>query len=135
MEFISISSIECRMSAKVPWSPSYSTILILGVACTDTIFGPECGPCPDGWVGDGTKDNCTETCQTDPCFPGVECLDGPVGPICGLCPAGYQGNGAECIDIDEVGHLLEKADHYALSETQFTLPFLSEITQSPLQLR
>ena len=70
--------------------------------CTDTIFGPECGPCPAGYSGDGKKNNCTVTCALDVCFEGVECTDTPTGPVCGSCPVGYQGNGKECIDIDEV---------------------------------
>lgn len=66
------------------------------------MFGPECGPCPRGYRGDGTKVNCTATCLLDPCYDGVRCTDTPTGPICGSCPPGFQGDGEECIDIDEV---------------------------------
>lgn len=77
-----------------------------GVGCTDTLLGPVCGPCPDGYVGDGSKENCTETCTLDPCFSSVVCTDTTSGPVCGPCPAGYEGDGTDCLDIDEVQYLL-----------------------------
>lgn len=43
----------------------------VGIRCTDTPEGPRCGPCPEGYVGDGV--NCTKriTCREQPCFPGM----------------------------------------------------------------
>lgn len=93
------------------FTPSYSIISLqrlryVGVECTDTIFGPECGPCPWGYVGDGTSNNCTETCLLDPCFASVGCTDTPTGPECGSCPPGYEGDGIECMDVNEVSTTL-----------------------------
>lgn len=60
-----------------------------------SVNGPQCGPCPAGYTGDGR--NCTRPlCQFSPCFIGVECTDTPEGPRCGPCPTGYTGDGREC---------------------------------------
>ena len=84
-------------------APKYAWYYNLsGVECTDTMFGLECGPCPYGNSGNGTKNNCIETCELDPCYEGVRCTDTNTGPVCGDCPVGWQGDGIECIDIDEV---------------------------------
>lgn len=88
-----------------PVFPLSSLLCSVGVECTDTIMGPVCGVCPDGYTGDGTKNNCTETCALDPCFTDVTCSDTVTGPECGPCPAGFEGDGIECLDIDEVGNI------------------------------
>lgn len=68
------------------------------VECRDTNDGPVCGPCPQGFKGDGRfceRDACSE----DPCYPGVQCYDADAPPFfrCGPCPEGYRGDGINCI--------------------------------------
>lgn len=42
----------------------------LGVRCQDTVDGFRCGPCPDGYVGDGQR--CRPPgCETNPCYQGA----------------------------------------------------------------
>lgn len=46
--------------------------------CYDAESGYYCGPCPDGYEGDGTRYGCRPKrtgCETNPCFPGVQCQD------------------------------------------------------------
>ncbi|XP_014469756.1 PREDICTED: cartilage oligomeric matrix protein [Dinoponera quadriceps] len=69
-----------------------------GVDCRDTSRGPQCGPCPPGFTGNGRV--CTKihiiTCIDRPCYPGVQCYDVSSGYRCGVCPSGYAGNGEKC---------------------------------------
>lgn len=71
--------------------------------CLDTSDGYQCGACPQGMTGNGTKFGCRPIeCADNTCFPGVECVDSAAGFQCGSCPDGYKGNGSHCTDIDEV---------------------------------
>lgn len=42
----------------------------VGVQCTDTPQGPQCGPCPSGYTGDGRTCTKLSGCDDRPCFPG-----------------------------------------------------------------
>ena len=68
------------------------------VDCRDTTDGPECGPCPPGYKGNGR--HCErDACGDEPCFEGVSCyptLD-PPHYKCGPCPAGFRGDGLTCM--------------------------------------
>lgn len=78
--------------------------LVLGVRCYDTVEGAQCGPCPQGYDGDGRSCTRRQTCQQGSCYPGVQCApsDSPPYYRCGPCPEGYTGNGTDCKDEDEV---------------------------------
>ncbi|MFT7811782.1 thrombospondin-4-B-like [Arapaima gigas] len=82
--------------------------------CINTEAGIVCGPCPDGYTGDGVNCDDVDECQFKPCFPGVRCTNTAPGYRCERCPWGYtgqavQGVGAQyaqnhkqvCSDIDE----------------------------------
>ena len=68
------------------------------VECRDTYDGPVCGPCPNGFKGDG-KFCERDACSEDPCYPGVSCYDTDQEPYfrCGPCPEGYRGDGVRCL--------------------------------------
>lgn len=68
------------------------------VDCRDTVEGPECGPCPPGYKGNGR--HCErDACGDEPCFEGVSCYPTIEAPYykCGTCPQGYRGDGKECV--------------------------------------
>ncbi|XP_023658917.1 thrombospondin-4a [Paramormyrops kingsleyae] len=82
--------------------------------CIVTEDGITCGPCPEGYTGDGVGCDDVDECQFNPCFPGVRCVNTAPGFRCESCPRGYtgeavQGVGSEyarrnkqvCNDIDE----------------------------------
>uniref|UniRef100_A0A7N9B0X9 Thrombospondin 4b n=1 Tax=Mastacembelus armatus TaxID=205130 RepID=A0A7N9B0X9_9TELE len=82
--------------------------------CIETADGVECGPCPDGYTGDGFNCDDVDECQFNPCFPGVKCVNTAPGFRCDVCPLGYTGlpvegvgilfaqtNKQVCDDIDE----------------------------------
>ncbi|XP_035247245.1 thrombospondin-4-B [Anguilla anguilla] len=82
--------------------------------CFETTDGVECGPCPDGYTGDGFRCDDVDECQFNPCFPGVRCVNTAPGFRCEACPRGYTGqilegvgiiyaqtNKQECNDVDE----------------------------------
>ncbi|KAA8584439.1 hypothetical protein FQN60_008224 [Etheostoma spectabile] len=82
--------------------------------CIETAEGVECGPCPDGYTGDGFNCDDVNECQFNPCFPGVKCVNTAPGFRCDACPLGYTGltvegvgilfaqtNKQVCDDIDE----------------------------------
>ncbi|XP_032681170.1 cartilage oligomeric matrix protein [Odontomachus brunneus] len=69
-----------------------------GADCRETSRGPQCGPCPPGFTGNGRV--CSKihviTCIDRPCYPGVQCYEVTNGYRCGGCPSGYTGNGEKC---------------------------------------
>jgi len=65
-----------------------------GVTCTDTQDGFRCGPCPDGYYGNGVECRRRTTCKDRPCYPGVTCETTERGYRCGSCPPGYTGDGS-----------------------------------------
>ncbi|XP_073822838.1 cartilage oligomeric matrix protein-like [Musca autumnalis] len=68
-----------------------------GVECFDTYYyGPSCGPCPPGMVGDGKACSPLVTCADNPCFNGVPCHDTVYGAKCESCPLGFEGDGRNC---------------------------------------
>nr|XP_055036115.1 thrombospondin-4-B [Misgurnus anguillicaudatus] len=82
--------------------------------CLETEDGVECGPCPDGYTGDGYSCDDVDECQFNPCFPGVRCVNMAPGFRCEACPRGFTGKAVEgvgvtfaqthkqvCDDIDE----------------------------------
>uniref|UniRef100_A0A672MTU6 Thrombospondin-4-B-like n=1 Tax=Sinocyclocheilus grahami TaxID=75366 RepID=A0A672MTU6_SINGR len=82
--------------------------------CIETDNGAECGPCPDGYTGDGYSCDDVDECQFNPCFPGVRCVNMAPGFRCEACPLGFTGKPLEgvgvayaqthkqvCDDIDE----------------------------------
>ncbi|XP_028604651.2 thrombospondin-4 isoform X1 [Podarcis muralis] len=85
-----------------------------GVRCMDTADGFQCGPCPEGFTGNGVICTDVDECRYNPCFPGVRCVNTAPGFRCEACPSGYSGqiiqgvgiNSAKnnkqiCLDIDE----------------------------------
>uniref|UniRef100_A0A803T6V3 Thrombospondin 4 n=1 Tax=Anolis carolinensis TaxID=28377 RepID=A0A803T6V3_ANOCA len=85
-----------------------------GVRCTDTADGFQCGPCPEGFTGNGIVCTDIDECRYNPCFPGVRCVNMAPGFRCEACPPGYTGqiiqsvginsaknNKQVCMDIDE----------------------------------
>ncbi|XP_041915194.1 thrombospondin-4-B isoform X1 [Alosa sapidissima] len=82
--------------------------------CVETDNGVECGPCPDGYTGDGFSCDDVDECQFNPCYPGVKCVNMAPGYRCEVCPLGFTGQSVEgvgavfaqthkqvCDDVDE----------------------------------
>ncbi|XP_010778393.1 thrombospondin-4-B-like, partial [Notothenia coriiceps] len=69
------------------------------VRCIETADGVECGPCPDGYTGDGFNCDDVDECQFNPCFPGVKCVNTAPGFRCDACPLGYSGLATEGVGI------------------------------------
>ncbi|KAG7477060.1 hypothetical protein MATL_G00089220 [Megalops atlanticus] len=67
--------------------------------CFETADGVECGPCPDGYTGDGFSCDDVDECQFNPCFPGVQCVNTAPGFRCEACPLGYTGQILEGVGI------------------------------------
>ncbi|XP_008172836.1 thrombospondin-4 [Chrysemys picta bellii] len=85
-----------------------------GVRCIETADGFQCGPCPEGFTGNGVTCSDIDECRYSPCFPGVGCVNIVPGFRCEACPPGYTGqtvqgvginaaknNKQVCLDIDE----------------------------------
>lgn len=85
-----------------------------GVRCTDTRDGFQCGPCPDGYTGNGITCSDVDECKYHPCYPGVRCVNLAPGFRCDACPVGFTGpmvqgvginfaktNKQVCTDVDE----------------------------------
>ncbi|KAK3283827.1 hypothetical protein CYMTET_8493 [Cymbomonas tetramitiformis] len=78
--------------------------------CINSPGGYSCGPCPDGYRGDGVTCNKPTTSCSDNnggCYTNgnmlAECFDRDadgffVDPYCGACPTGYDGDGITCVD-------------------------------------
>lgn len=49
---------------------TFYTTPFSGVRCQDTIEGFRCGPCPDGYIGDGQRCR-PRGCDMSPCSPGI----------------------------------------------------------------
>ncbi|XP_038621839.1 thrombospondin-4 [Tachyglossus aculeatus] len=63
-----------------------------GVRCTDTRDGGfQCGPCPEGYTGNGVVCTDVDECAFGPCFPGVRCVNLAPGFRCDPCPPGFTG--------------------------------------------
>ncbi|KAJ8285495.1 hypothetical protein GJAV_G00027440 [Gymnothorax javanicus] len=82
--------------------------------CIQTKEGVQCGPCPDGYTGDGVSCDDVDECQFNPCYPGVPCVNTAPGFRCEVCPLGFTGAAVQgvgrayaltqkqmCKDIDE----------------------------------
>ncbi|XP_040196487.1 thrombospondin-4 [Rana temporaria] len=91
-----------------------ATSCFQGVRCIDTESGFQCGPCPEGYTGNGIICTDTDECRLNPCFPGVRCINTIPGFRCESCPPGYTGpivqgvgttyarqNKQICLDINE----------------------------------
>ncbi|KAH0627995.1 hypothetical protein JD844_008634 [Phrynosoma platyrhinos] len=71
-----------------------------GVLCTDTADGFQCGPCPEGFTGNGIVCTDIDECRYNPCFPGVRCLNMAPGFRCETCPPGYTGQIIQGVGIN-----------------------------------
>ncbi|KAI4795272.1 hypothetical protein KUCAC02_031524 [Chaenocephalus aceratus] len=69
------------------------------VRCIETADGVECGPCPDGYTGDGFNCDDVDECQFNPCFPGVKCVNTAPGFRCDACPLGFSGLAIEGVGV------------------------------------
>ncbi|XP_072272421.1 thrombospondin-4 [Pyxicephalus adspersus] len=91
-----------------------ATSCFRGVKCTNTENGFQCGPCPEGYTGNGIVCTDVDECRLNPCFPGVRCINTSPGFRCESCPPGYTGpvvqgvgityakqNKQICLDINE----------------------------------
>ncbi|XP_069605884.1 thrombospondin-4 [Ranitomeya imitator] len=91
-----------------------ATSCFRGVKCTETGSGFQCGPCPEGYTGNGVICTDIDECRQNPCFPGVRCINTMPGFRCEACPPGYKGpviqgvgvayakqNKQICLDINE----------------------------------
>lgn len=80
----------------------FSGFLLTGVLCSSDSMGrPQCGPCPDGFSGDGFFCYPLENlCSSNPCFPDVDCFPTEDGFTCGSCPDNYFGNGVNCEEMN-----------------------------------
>ncbi|KAM4808971.1 thrombospondin-4 [Rhinophrynus dorsalis] len=91
-----------------------ATSCFQGVRCINTDSGFQCGPCPEGYSGNGVICTDVDECRLNPCFPGVRCINTSPGFKCENCPPGYTGaaiqgvgvnfakqNKQVCVDINE----------------------------------
>nr|XP_033785604.1 thrombospondin-4 [Geotrypetes seraphini] len=76
---------------KPPKPKCEATSCFGGVQCIETTDGLQCGPCPEGYTGNGVTCNDIDECRYSPCFPGVRCINTSPGFRCEACPPGYTG--------------------------------------------
>ncbi|XP_042234787.1 cubilin-like [Homarus americanus] len=69
------------------------------VQCVNYPGGFACGPCPQGYSGDGHVCRDVDECllNNGGCSPYSECFNTPGGRRCGSCAAGYSGDGVTCL--------------------------------------
>uniref|UniRef100_A0A8D0CZP7 Thrombospondin 4b n=1 Tax=Sander lucioperca TaxID=283035 RepID=A0A8D0CZP7_SANLU len=87
---------ECQACGKIM---SNNSVCFRDDMCIETADGVECGPCPDGYTGDGFNCDDVNECQFNPCFPGVKCVNTAPGFRCDACPLGYSGLAVEGVGI------------------------------------
>ncbi|XP_030049084.1 thrombospondin-4 [Microcaecilia unicolor] len=76
---------------KPPKPKCEATSCFRGVRCIETADGFQCGPCPDGYSGNGVTCSDIDECRYNPCFTGVRCINTSPGFKCEACPPGYTG--------------------------------------------
>ncbi|XP_069798548.1 LOW QUALITY PROTEIN: thrombospondin-3-like [Narcine bancroftii] len=73
------------------------------VTCVETYEYPgyRCGPCPEGFTGNGSYCADIDECSYgDPCFSGSKCTNTVPGFRCEECPHGYRGTAVAGVGID-----------------------------------
>ncbi|KAJ8786398.1 hypothetical protein J1605_006373 [Eschrichtius robustus] len=71
-----------------------------GVRCTNTRDGFHCGPCPEGYTGNGITCSDVDECKYHPCYPGVRCVNLVPGFRCDACPVGFTGPMVQGVGIN-----------------------------------
>ncbi|KAK9890453.1 hypothetical protein WA026_010539 [Henosepilachna vigintioctopunctata] len=70
------------------------------VSCENTMGSFRCGPCPEGYTGNGFYCSDVNECEQSnggcSMNPMVQCVNVPGSRKCGDCPPGYIGNGVKC---------------------------------------
>ncbi|KAM4710017.1 thrombospondin-4 [Discoglossus pictus] len=77
-----------------------ATSCFRGVRCIETATGFQCGPCPEGFSGNGIICTDVDECRLSPCFPGVRCINTSPGFRCEACPPGYTGVPVQGVGIN-----------------------------------
>nr|AAI70280.1 Thrombospondin-4 [Xenopus laevis] len=90
-----------RLATTTPPKPRCdATSCFRGVRCIDTEGGFQCGPCPEGYTGNGVICTDVDECRLNPCFLGVRCINTSPGFKCESCPPGYTGSTIQGIGIN-----------------------------------
>uniref|UniRef100_A0AAQ4NQA3 Thrombospondin 4a n=1 Tax=Gasterosteus aculeatus aculeatus TaxID=481459 RepID=A0AAQ4NQA3_GASAC len=87
---------ECQACGEIMCTPG---VCFRANMCIETRDGVECGPCPDGYTGDGFNCDDVDECQFNPCYPGVKCVNTAPGFRCDACPLGYSGLAVEGVGV------------------------------------